>query len=155
MFFTRIAIMMVLLRVGRLQYTIVQVSKERQTTLGETHIAAANGITFTHCSETLNSLSFIVVKLLRVQRLLGLALSVQEALPVLWQPATLQEVFMENSFDVVGPFLNHCFHHKPFIFWSGVHVPANRSTLGSGAFFVTDLGFCFCFRLFCQFQDLI
>ena len=42
--------MMVLLRVGRLQYTIVQVSKERQTTLGET--------------QQMESLSLIAVKLL-------------------------------------------------------------------------------------------
>ena len=94
---------------------IAQVSMDGQTTKGQ--IAATNEITFTHSSETqMISLSSTVVKLLRVQRLMGLALSVQEALPVLWQPVTLQEVFMENSFDVVGPFLNHCFHHKPFIF---------------------------------------
>ena len=86
--------MVVLLRVGRLQYMIVLGSLASKKARGKTQTVASNEIPFTYCSETrINSLSSTVVQLWQLAMHMQWALIAQEALPGLWHLAILQEVF--------------------------------------------------------------
>ena len=153
---------MVLLRVGRLQYMIARTSMDGQTTKSKTQTEAANEITFTDCSETrMISLSSIVVKLLRVQRLVALALSVQEALPPLWQPVTLQEVFLTVMFSwktlfIKLIFLTKCFQHISLHIFIRGSCFSDSDNLGIRWWFLyNSFGILFLKVVLRQFHDLI